>query len=245
MRGDVARPVLYSILMAKLILVRHGESRWNLANRFTGWIDVPLSENGIKEAERVARHCRKFRYDAAFTSSLSRAQETCFIILSGQDRTAVLRHAEDPRYSTFQKLRGGKEVDIPVVESAALNERYYGSLQGQHKGTAARRYGKRQVFEWRRGYDARPPDGETLRETHARVGAYLRKEVLPLVTGGRTILVVAHGNSLRATIKQLEGIDDEDIAFVDLPEAKPLVYERRKGGFVRVEGEYRTDRPLR
>ncbi len=232
--------------MSKLVLVRHGETRWNLANLFTGWVDVPLSQDGIREAERVGVFCRKFRYVAAFTSELARAQETLFIILARQDRTAVLHHSENPRY--FRRSRYSADRahdDIPVYESIALNERYYGKLQGMEKGAAEKKYGKDRVFAWRRGYADRPPGGETLKETHVRVHEYLKKRILPKVRGGQNVLVVAHGNTLRAVIKHLEGISDKDIAFVDLPEATPVVYERRRGRFVRIEGEYGLSRPLR
>lgn len=232
--------------MGKLVLVRHGESRWNLCNRFTGWIDVPLSEKGIKEAEECAQHCRQYAYAAAFTSNLTRAQETLLIILSQQDRTGVFQHDHDPKYSTW--IRGSNRCsgsDIPVFASSALNERYYGALQGMEKGSAERKYGKEKVQAWRRGYTNRPPRGESLEEAHARMHPYLVKKILPRVRRGENILVTAHGNTLRAAIKHLEGISDEQIALVDLPEAKPLIYEYRKGRFVRIEGEYKLDRPLR
>lgn len=232
--------------MGKLVLVRHGESRWNLCNRFTGWIDVPLSEKGIKEAEECAQHCKQYEYSAAFTSNLTRAQETLLIILSQQDRTGVFQHDHDPKYSTW--IRGSNRCsgsDIPVFASSALNERYYGALQGMEKGSAEKKYGKDKVQAWRRGYTNRPPRGESLEEAHARMHPYLVKKILPRVRRGENILVTAHGNTLRAAIKHLEGISDEQIALVDLPEAKPLIYEYRKGRFVRIEGEYKLDRPLR
>lgn len=232
--------------MGKLVLVRHGESRWNLCNRFTGWIDVPLSKEGIREAERCAMHCKKYEYAAAFCSDLTRAQETLLIILSVQERTAIFQHHDDPRYSKWIKhsnrCNGG---DVPVFASAALNERYYGILQGMEKGAAEKKYGKDRVYAWRRGYYDRPPRGESLEDTYQRMRPYFMKYILPRVRRGENVIVTAHGNALRTAIKHLEGISDEQIASVDLPEATPLVYDYRSPKFVRIEGEYHLDRPLR
>ena len=232
--------------MGTLVLVRHGESRWNLDDRFTGWVDVPLSENGIREAERVARYCRQFEYAAAFTSALTRAQETLLIILARQDLTGVFQHEDGLRHADWIRHSNRPSVkDIPVYISANLNERYYGSLQGLMKSAAERKYGKKQVLAWRRGYTDHPPGGESLKETQARVQPYLMKNILPRVRRGESIIVAAHGNTLRAVIKYLEGISDGDIACIDLPEARPLVYHYRRRRFVRVAGEYRFSRPLR
>lgn len=233
--------------MGKLILVRHGESRWNLAGRFTGWVDVPLSDNGIKEAESCARHCKKFEYTSAFTSTLSRAQETLLIILSLQQRTGVFQHMNGS-LSYAKWIRSSntvREADIPVYANIALNERYYGALQGIEKTEAEKKFGTEKVLAWRRGYKDRPPRGESLEETHARIHPFLMKSILPRVRRGETVLVTAHGNTLRAAIKHLERISEEKIAFIDLPQATPLVYEYRGGNFTRTEGEYRFDRPLR
>lgn len=232
--------------MGKLVLVRHGESRWNLCNRFTGWIDVPLSEKGIKEAEECAVHCKKYAYTTAFTSNLTRAQETLLIILSQQDRTGVFQHDHDPKYSNW--IHGSNRCsgdDIPVFSSSTLNERYYGALQGMEKGTAEKKYGKEKILAWRRGYTDRPPRGESLEAAHARMHPFLVKNILPKVKKGENVIVVAHGNTLRAAIKHLEGVSDDQITHIDLPQAKPLVYEFKKGRFVRIEGEYQLDRPLR
>ncbi len=231
--------------MGYLVLVRHGESRWNLTNRFTGWVDVPLSEKGIREAERVAAHCRKYAYAAAYTSDLSRAQETLLIILAGQNKTAVFQHDPVPGYEAWIKRSNLRDGDIPVFATVALNERYYGDLQGMNKRDTEKIYGLNQVLAWRRGYDDRPPGGETLAETHGRALSYLQKRVLPRVRRGEDILVVAHGNTLRGVIMQLEGISAKDIASVDLPEARPLTYKYFRGRFRRVEGKYRLGRPLR
>lgn len=232
--------------MGTLVIVRHGESRWNLCNRFTGWVDVPLSEQGVKEAQACARHCAAFDFDAAFTSNLERAQETLLIILSLQGRTAVVQHENDKRYSRWlRKSNSCSTGDIPVFRSAVLNERYYGALQGMDKKSAEKKYGKEKVLHWRRGYDDRPPGGETLRETFERSQPYVARNILSRVRRGETILLAGHGNTLRASIKHLERISDNDALFIDLPEAEPIVYTYHKGRFVRASGAYQFHRPLR
>lgn len=232
--------------MSLLVLVRHGESRWNQCNRFTGWVDVPLSENGVHEAELCARHCKQYDFSACFTSKLERAHSTAQIILSQQDRTGIFQHKNDPRYSHWIKRSnhcdGG---DIPIFGTPLLNERYYGALQGMEKGEAERKYGKEKLLAWRRGFEERPPRGESLKDVYKRTHPLLTRSLLPRLKHGEDILLAGHGNTLRAIIKRIEGISDEDIAFVDLPEAKPIVYEYKKGAFTRVKGEYSLDRPLR
>ncbi len=232
--------------MGTLVLVRHGESRWNLCNRFSGWVDIPLSEQGVKEAQACATHCARFDFGAAFTSNLGRAHETLLIVLSLQGKTAVVQHADDARYGkwirTSNKCASG---DLPVFATSSLNERFYGSLQGMDKKSAERTYGKDKVFQWRRGFTARPPGGETLQETFKRSQPYVARTVLSRVRRGEQIFVAAHGNTLRAMIKHLEGIDDRAVAYVDLPLAHPIVYHYKRGRFVRTEGELRFDRPLR
>ena len=233
--------------MSTLVLVRHGESRWNQCNRFTGWIDVPLSENGMAEAERCAVHCKQFDFSAAFTSKLERAHGTMFITLSKQNRTGIVQHEHDAKYYRWIKHSNGCGVgEIPIYESTALNERYYGSLQGLDKDQAIKKYGAGKVLAWRRGFHARPPGGgESLEDTFNRVVPYVRKTIFPRVRRGEQVLVVAHGNTLRAVVKYLEKISDADIALLDLPEAQPLVYKFVKGAWKRIAGSYQFDRPLR
>lgn len=232
--------------MSHLVLVRHGESRWNLCNRFTGWVDVPLSENGVIEAQQCAKHCKSFNFSSAFTSRLQRAQATSLIILSQQNRTGIFQHRNDPRYSRWIRLSnqcGGD--DIPIFADAALNERYYGALQGMDKKDAERKYGAEKVTAWRRGYSERPPRGESLKDAHARIHPYLVKNILTRVRKGEDVLMTAHGNTLRAAIKHLEALSSETIAFIDLPQGMPLIYEYRRGKYKRVAGEYQMNRPLR
>lgn len=232
--------------MGTLTLIRHGESRWNLHNRFTGWVDVPLSERGICEAQECAKHCKKFSFDVAFTSLLGRAHQTLFTVLASQGETAVFQHAEDAQYHRWIRLSNKcRSGDIPVFESILLNERFYGTLQGMNKKEAERNFGKERVFKWRRGYKERPPGGETLKETFERSNPFLVDTILPYVKKGAHALIVAHSNTLRATVKYLEKIDDVDIPFLDFPLALPFVYTYRRQTFSRTQGDYRFDRPLR
>jgi 2,3-bisphosphoglycerate-dependent phosphoglycerate mutase len=187
-----------------LVLVRHGQSEWNLKNLFTGWRDVDLTEKGIGEAraagERLAAQGLKF--DIAFTSVLMRAQKTC-------------RHILD---ATGQS-------DLNAISDEALNERDYGELNGLNKDDARTRWGDEQVHAWRRSYDTPPPGGESLKDTGARVWPYYLNEILPHVLRGETVLVAAHGNSLRALIMVLEGLSGEEVVKVELATGVPIIYK--------------------
>lgn len=187
--------------MPILCIVRHGQSAWNLANRFTGEVDVDLTPLGEQEAREAGIKLRDIPFSHAFTSALKRAQETLAIILGVDHRTAV-----------------------PVISDKALNERNYGDLQGQDKGAVAKQYGDDQVAIWRRSYAVRPPGGESLEDTAARVVPYFENRIKPFLMQGENVLIVAHGNSLRALMMHLEELDEEGIADVDLPTGKPRCY---------------------
>jgi len=188
--------------MSYLVLLRHGQSAWNLENRFTGWIDVPLSENGIKEAEAAAEKLIHFKFDNAFTSALQRAQHTLRIVLEKTNQT-----------------------NVPIIADQALNERMYGDLQGMNKDEARKKFGEEQVKIWRRSYDIAPPNGESLKDTANRVIPYFEKNILPLLQQGKNVLIVAHGNSLRALVMYLEKMTPEQILNFELATAVPRVYE--------------------
>lgn len=233
--------------MSYLVLVRHGESRWNRQNRFTGWVDVPLSAKGIREAQFSARQLKKIDFDVAFTSRLERAHATLLIILSLQDRTGVFQHAENGSHYRWKCRSNHCHVDeIPIFESETLNERYYGKLQGLYKSEAVKIYGKERVLKWRRGYASRPPGGESLKEALERVAPYFRKNIMSRLKKGKNVLLSGHGNTLRGVVKHLEHISDENIPFLDLPEGKPIIYRYTRGTCVCLTPElYRYDRPLR
>jgi 2,3-bisphosphoglycerate-dependent phosphoglycerate mutase len=188
--------------MARLILLRHGESQWNLENRFTGWVDVPLSPRGIQEAKNAGEKLRSFNFDRAFTSVLTRAIETLRLALETIGQT-----------------------NIPIEKDKALNERLYGELQGLNKAETAKKYGEDQVKIWRRSYDVRPPGGESLKDTADRVLPYYERSIKPYLLTGETILIAAHGNSLRALVMQLEQLTKEQVLELNIPTGAPLLYE--------------------
>ena len=190
-----------STLMSILVLVRHGQSTYNLENRFTGETDVPLTPRGREEARKAGEKLRDIPFTHGFTSVLQRAIDTM---------TLVLEEAHQPQ--------------LPVTRDRALNERNYGRLQGLNKAEMAKEYGEEQVAVWRRSFSIRPPGGESLADTAHRVIPYYEQQILPLLQKGGNILIVAHGNSLRALMMYLEGISEEAIAHVDLPTGAPRRY---------------------
>lgn len=195
--------------MGRLVLLRHGESQWNLENRFTGWIDVPLSPKGRREAQEAGRKLLDYKFDRAFTSVLTRAIDTLTIVLQVTGQTG-----------------------IPVEQDQALNERMYGELQGLNKTETALKYGEQQVKLWRRSYDIRPPGGESLKDTAERVLPYYRRRIEPEILAGKTILVAAHGNSLRALVMYLEQLSPEKVLELNIPTGAPLLYELDTSGKV-------------
>lgn len=194
-----------------LVLVRHGESEWNRANRFTGWKDVGLTDEGMAEAHRAGAMLKKngVRFDSAFTSTLKRAHNTLDIIL--------------------EELGQRK---IPTVKAAALNERDYGELVGINKEEARRRFGAEQVHIWQRSYDTAPPGGESLKDTALRVVPFYEKWIAPELHKGKSVLVVAHGNSLRSLIMELDRLSPDEVMQVELGTGMPLVYRLNADGSV-------------
>jgi 2,3-bisphosphoglycerate-dependent phosphoglycerate mutase len=218
-----------SWIMYKVVLIRHGESEWNKENRFTGWTDVPLSEKGTAEAREAGKLLREegFVFDLAFTSVLKRAIKTLWLALEEMDL-----------------------MWIPVVHSWRLNERHYGALQGLNKAETAAKYGDAQVKLWRRSYDVRPPlleknddrhpakdpryaslppsdlpDGECLADTVARAIPFWENTIVPEIGAGKKVVIAAHGNSLRALVKYLDNVSEEDILELNIPTGVPLLYE--------------------
>ncbi|MEQ8266192.1 MAG: 2,3-bisphosphoglycerate-dependent phosphoglycerate mutase [Parvibaculum sp.] len=187
-----------------LVLVRHGQSEWNKKNLFTGWRDPGLTEQGMDEAREAgqAMKAKGLIFDVAFTSALSRAQETNRIML--------------------EELGQG---DLPVIRDQALNERDYGDLSGLNKDDARKKWGEEQVHIWRRSYDIPPPGGESLKMTAERVLPYYEKEILPRVLKGERVLVAAHGNSLRALVMQLDKLSQEQVLALNIATGAPIVYE--------------------
>jgi 2,3-bisphosphoglycerate-dependent phosphoglycerate mutase len=223
--------------MAKLILTRHGQSLWNAENKFTGWVDVPLSEMGRAEATIASCKLRDYRVRVCFTSMLFRAMETAIIILTEVDdicdgRIPIVKHDEDEDWHGWDKYNGDPEQELPVYTAAALDERYYGELQGLNKAETAAKFGKEQVHIWRRSYDVAPPGGESLADTVKRTVPFFRDRILKHLIAGDDVLIAAHGNSLRSIIKYLENLSEEEIVKVELGTAVPLVYDIDANGQV-------------
>ncbi len=187
--------------MAKLVLVRHGESLWNLENRFTGWVDVPLTEKGRAEARRAAELLVGLSFQVAYTSVLIRAEETLEIMLNtlGQQ--------------------------VPVIRDVALNERHYGDLQGLNKAETAGRYGDEQVKLWRRSYDVAPPGGESLEMTSKRTLPFFDRAIMGEIRLNKNVLVSAHGNSIRSIVMKLDQLNKQQVLELNLDTGIPLVYE--------------------
>ena len=198
--------------MSTLVLLRHGQSQWNLENRFTGWVDVPLTENGRAEARRAGKLLKglRIRFDRAYTSVLSRAIETFSIVQS-----ELGQHA------------------LTVIQDAALNERHYGDLQGLNKDETRKKFGEEQVKRWRRSYDVAPPNGESLKDTAARTLPYFESRILPDLKAGKNVLVAAHGNSLRSIVMFLDKLTQEQVLALEIATGVPILYEIAADGSVR------------
>lgn len=211
--------------MSKLILVRHGQSQWNLENRFTGWMDVPLSKKGIDEAISAGKKLKDIEFDTMYVSHMLRAIQTLHYILieSNSKRTPIIYH-EEKRISDREHHTGDPNSEIPIFMSVDLAERYYGDLQGLNKQKTKEKYGDEQVHIWRRSYDVKPPDGESLKDTCERTTPYYENYILKDLQDGKTVLVSAHGNSLRAITMHLEKISERDIPNLEIPTGIPIVY---------------------
>jgi 2,3-bisphosphoglycerate-dependent phosphoglycerate mutase len=193
-----------------LAIVRHGQSLWNLENRFTGWVDVPLTDLGREEARRAGERLRDLSFDVAYTSRLTRAQDTLSIIVEA---------------AGFEGL--------PVIMDEALNERHYGDLQGLNKADTAAKYGDEQVRIWRRSFATPPPNGEALKDTAARTLPFFDRAIMGDIRQGKDVLVVAHGNSNRSIVMQLDELDEDGVLALELATGIPLVYELDADGTVR------------
>jgi 2,3-bisphosphoglycerate-dependent phosphoglycerate mutase len=225
--------------MAKLILIRHGQSTWNSANKFTGWVDVPLSHVGLAEAQLAAQKLKTYAIDICFTSLLIRSIQTGLICLAysgsvlDQGKSPVIYHnADDPDWHGWDRHEGDPSEEIPVFPAQALDERFYGDLQGLNKAETVQKFGAEQVQLWRRSYAVRPPGGESLADTVARTVPFFRERILTHLTAGETVLVAAHGNSLRSIMMFLEQLSEVEIPLVELATAIPIVYDLDRAGQV-------------
>lgn len=188
--------------MAKLVIFRHGQSLWNLENKFTGWVDVELSPKGVDEARQAGLKLNGYAFDYAYASDLKRAQNTLKLA-----------------------LESAGHAPVSPIYNKALNERMYGDLQGLDKAETAKKYGEEQVKIWRRSFDVPPPNGESLKDTADRVIPYFESEIIPKLKAGKNVVIAAHGNSLRALIMYLEKMTPEEILEFEIGTAQPRLYE--------------------
>lgn len=219
-------------MKSKLVLVRHGQSEWNKRNLFTGWVDVPLSPEGIDEALKAGERIKHIPFDEIFVSTLSRAQLTAYLAMSVHDEGKVPRviHTKGKQEEWSHVYNPKSEEDtIPVHVAWELNERYYGELQGLNKQETREKFGDEQVKIWRRSFDTPPPNGESLKMCAARTIPYFQKEVVPLLEEGSNILISAHGNSLRSIVMHLDNLSEKEVLELELPTGEPLLYSMVDG----------------
>lgn len=218
-----------------LILLRHGQSLWNLENRFTGWVDVPLSEKGIEEARQAGQEIAKISLNRVYVSTLSRALMTAQLALlhHSENYTPLLINelGEHEGWDRFEQSGGAKT--LPLYPAWQLNERCYGDLQGLNKDEMRKKYGPEQVQIWRRSFEGTPPGGESLKATSERTLPYFKHEILPHLAN-ENILISAHGNSLRSIVMSIEGLSEEEVVALELPTGEPRIYEFEAGQFTRV-----------
>lgn len=216
-------------MMSKLILLRHGQSIWNKSNLFTGWVDVPLSQQGIEESLSAGKLIKDVPIDMIFTSTLIRAQMTACLAMSqhSSNRSPIIIHSDEGKLEDWSKIYSEetKRQCIPIVRSWELNERMYGELQGLDKAQTAKKFGDEQVRIWRRSYDIAPPNGESLEMTAARSIPYFEEIILPLLAKSYNVLISAHGNSLRSIIMDLDKLSKEEVLNLEVPTGIPIIYE--------------------
>jgi len=220
-------------MTVKIILMRHGRSAWNEKNLFTGWVDIPLDERGIEESLRGGEAIRHVPIDVVFTSTLVRAQMTVTLALlhHSSGKVPVFLHPGQGKLEAWSQIYGeeARQEVLPVYSAWELNERMYGRLQGLNKAETAEKFGKEQVQLWRRSFDERPPEGESLAMTAERTIPYFQRTIVPHLERGETVFVAAHGNSLRSIVMQIEGLSKEEVVSLEIPTGGVLIYHYAKG----------------
>ena len=223
--------------MAKLILLRHGESVWNQRNLFTGWVDIPLSERGVEEAYRAGEAIAEIPIDLIYTSPLIRSIMTATLAMlkHSSGKVPVIQHPDEGKMEAWGTIDNPNTAAqmIPLIRAWQLNERMYGSLQGNNKDDARAKYGAEQVQIWRRSYSTPPPNGESLEMTAKRALPYFEQRIVPQIREGRNVLISAHGNSLRSIIMELDQLTEDEVVKLELPTGAPIVYNYVAGSFVK------------
>ncbi len=221
----------------KLILMRHGQSEWNKRNLFTGWVDVPLSIEGIQESLKGGERIAHLPIDVIFVSSLVRAEMTAFLAMTQHrlGKVPCMEHPGEGKLEEWGQVYNPETASqlIPVYRAWQLNERMYGKLQGMNKQQTMDRYGPAQVKLWRRSYDAAPPEGESLAETAQRAIPFFVEEIQPFIEKGNHVFICAHGNSLRAIVMYLEGLTKDQVLELEIATGDPLVYGWEQGVWIR------------
>ena len=218
---------------SKLILLRHGQSIWNQKNLFTGWVDIPMSAEGIEECKKAGQKIAELPIDVIFTSSLIRAQMTVPLALLNHKsgKIPVFLHPGQGKLEEWSEVYSekAKQELIPVYQGWELNERMYGKLQGLNKAETAEKYGKEQVHIWRRSFDGCPPDGESLQMTAQRTIPYFQKQIVPYLEAGKNVMIAAHGNSLRSIIMHIEKLSKDQVVALELATGDPRIYTVSQG----------------
>ncbi|MCL5260466.1 MAG: 2,3-bisphosphoglycerate-dependent phosphoglycerate mutase [Gammaproteobacteria bacterium] len=215
--------------MSWLFLLRHGESMWNKENVFTGWVDIPLSAQGINEALEAGTLLADINFSLVYTSTLIRAIDTAMLVLSKNKsgKAPMILHTGEEKQEAWAKIYNDEMAQkvIPVQRDWHLNERYYGELQGKNKKVTADTYGAEQVQIWRRSFDVPPPNGEALKDTAARTIPFFQETILPHIKANKNILIAAHGNSLRSIVMYLDNLSPAEVVKLEIPTGKPIGYE--------------------
>jgi len=223
--------------MTYLILLRHGQSEWNKKNLFTGWIDIPLSEEGIVEAMAAGKEIRDVPIDLIYTSTLIRGIMTAMLAMTAHQskKVPVILHRGEGKLEEWSQCYDNETQNglIPVIRAWQLNERMYGELQGKNKQKMREQYGEEQVKIWRRSYATAPPKGESLKMTADRTIPYFEREIFPQITKGKNILISAHGNSLRSIVMELDRLSEEEVLHLEIPTGKPMIYKYHSSSFKR------------
>lgn len=224
--------------MVKLILMRHGQSQWNLYNLFTGWVDIPLSSVGVEESLAGGRRIQHQPIDIIFTSTLIRAQMTAMLAMTVHQsgKVPVILHPGEGRFEEWAQIHSpiAASQTIPVIRAWELNERMYGELQGVNKKELADKYGTEQVQIWRRSFDIPPPGGESLQMTAARSIPYFEENIVPCLERGQNVFVAAHGNSLRSIMMHLDGLSSQEVVRLELATGLPVIYYYENGQFTQL-----------
>lgn len=225
-------------MATKLIMMRHGQSEWNLANLFTGWVDVPLSKNGIEEAMEGGNLIKDLPIDIIFMSSLIRSQMTAMLVMAvhSTGKVPVVYHQGEGKLEEWSKIYSEETLSktIPTFVAWQLNERMYGHLQGLNKQETMDKFGAEQVKLWRRSYDVQPPGGESLQDTASRSIPYFKESIVPFLEEGKNVFISAHGNSLRSIIMHIENLTKEQVLQLELATGEPIIYNYENRTFQRL-----------